>query len=119
MPQSVLNYIERNRAGLIRSLIETALSASGYKIEALECPEMLAVRRRLEVSILTGIGFAGLQEPPSSLIASKTDVADEPPPPAEAGASPATSVSDSASEETDSDVEVEVHSPPPPFRKKR
>lgn len=77
-PQSVLNYIERNRAGLVRSLMQTALEASGYKIAALECPEMAAVRQRLELSVLTAVGFWGLREPPSSFLTSDSNVASEP-----------------------------------------
>jgi len=118
-PQSVLNYIQLNRAGLVRSLVQTALEASGYQIAALECPEMLAVRARLELSVLTGVGFDGLEEPPASMLLSapKSDVADSPPPAAEPP-SPATSEADEDSEE-EPVVEIEERQPSPPLRKRR
>jgi hypothetical protein len=95
MAQSILNYIARNRAGLARQVVEEVLRACGHKPEVLNDPKVGELRGRIEIVLLTSVGWDGLEEP--------TPIADSRPEPDVAGQAPASR-----------DAAQITHSGPPP-----
>lgn len=90
--QSVINYIERNRAGLARLIAVEALRACGHEPQVIEAPETSRIRNSIEVGLLIAMQRPGLQEP------QPVEEAQRPTPPPDVAGSP-TQEQERASEE--------------------
>lgn len=104
--QSVINYIERSRAGLARLVLVEALKESGYPASVIESPEAGEIRRSIEIGLLVSMGRKGLQEP------RLPGTAQEPPSPPDVAGSPAQAQERASEEEPAQEPEREPEEEP-------
>lgn len=104
--QSVINYIERNRAGLARLVVVEALKESGYPASVIESPEAGEIRRSIEIGLLVSMGRKGLQEP------RLPETTQEPPRPSDVAGSPPQTQEKASEEEPVKEPEREPEEEP-------